>query len=155
MKFLATVLFFALAAIAGLHAYWAYGGLWPASSEIDLVRTVIGAPDWTRMPPRRMTLAIAGLILVAGLVALMVGDVLSYGTRIPGAMFIARIAAAAVALVFLARGAAGYLITQEFWVRAEPFATNDHLIYSPLSVAIGVGFFILLFNSRSTERTVS
>lgn len=149
------MLFFVLAAISGLHAYWAFGGLWPAASTIELVKTVIGAPDWSQMPSRQITMTVAGLIFVAGFVALAAGDVIPLVSRNAGARWIALIGAAVLALVFLGRGAAGYLIAKDDWIRAEPFATYDLFLYSPLCLAIGAAFVLLLFKTRPTESTPS
>jgi len=150
LKNLSIILFFVLATLAGLHAYWAFGGLWPAESTLELIKTVIGAPNWTQMPSRQMTLTVAGLIFGAGLVALAAGDVIHSISQSTGARWIARIAAALLALVFLGRGAAGYLVSKNDWARTEPFATYDLFLYSPISLAIGAAFVTLLFNSRPT-----
>ncbi len=155
MKYLSVMLFFVLAAIAALHTYWAFGGLWPAESTLELVKTVIGAPDWSQMPSRQMTMMVAGLIFAAGLVALVAGDVIALGSGRAGVRWVARIGVAVLALVFLARGAAGYLVARDDWVRTEPFATYDLFLYSPLCLAIGAAFVILFFKSRPTESTLS
>jgi hypothetical protein len=42
--------FFVLAAIAAIHALWAFGLRWPARNERDLVAFVIGATGRTQMP---------------------------------------------------------------------------------------------------------
>ena len=39
-----------LAVLAAAHAWWAVGGIWPAASEPDLARAVIG-DGRIRMPP--------------------------------------------------------------------------------------------------------
>lgn len=140
-------LFCVLAMIAALHAYWGFGGLWPAATEQQLVNTVVGNPHLTRMPRLDMTLVVAALILTAGFVALAAGGVLSF---VPP--WLARIAAIGAGLVFLGRGVAGLAKLSIFrtW-NAEPFATLNAQFYSPLCLAIGAGFlFLSLTGAKSS-----
>ena len=50
MTFLTLAVCLVLAAIALLHAYWGFGGLWPARDEAGLTATVIGVRGRNRMP---------------------------------------------------------------------------------------------------------
>ncbi len=138
-----------LAAIAALHLYWAAGGLWPARSARQLIDTVIGNPRRDKMPPAWIT-AIAGIALAGtALLPLAIAPVswsLIYTLNLPlsvlggsfGATFLA-------GLAFLARGIVGYL---PFWRRlhpAEPFASLDVRLYSPLCLVLGLAFLLLDF----------
>ncbi len=138
MKALALTVFAVLAAISALHAYWAFGGLWPAGDERRLVATVIGAPGRAHMPPAWMTLTVAALILAGGLFALASQGMIAMGPR-----WFVRCAVIVLTFVFMARGAAGYLLPGGVG-QTEPFATLDRLYYSPLCLGLGAGFAVLL-----------
>lgn len=88
------------------------------------------------MTPRWHSLGVALLVAAAGLTALLLTDPApSPALTLLGAVF---------ALIFLARGALGFIPT---WRRAhavEPFAGLDRRVYSPLSLFIGAGFVILI-----------
>ena len=49
-----------------------------------------------------------------------------------------------VGAVFFMRGAAGYGARWRARFKAEPFRTRDFYLYSPLCLALGVGFIALL-----------
>ncbi|MEM9494638.1 MAG: DUF3995 domain-containing protein [Pseudomonadota bacterium] len=138
MKLLAMIVFAMLAVIAAVHIYWGLGGLWPATDEQTLVKTVIGAPGWTQMPPPWMTFIVSGLIFSAGLFALRLGGVV---TAAP--LWFARLAGAVLTIVFAGRGASGYWIKANGPAQTEPFATLDALYFSPLCIAFGLAFAIL------------
>jgi hypothetical protein len=146
MKMLAIAVFAILVLIAALHAYWAFGGLWPAGDERKLVATVIGAQGRAHMPPAWLTLTVAALILSGGLFALVSQDIIAMGPR-----WLVRAALIVLTLVFTARGAAGYLLPGGVG-QAEPFATLDRLYYSPLCLALGAAFAILLVFMKSGAR---
>jgi hypothetical protein len=136
---IATILCLLLAAIALLHAYWAVGGLWPGSGEADLVDRVIG-DGRHRLPRRALTLLVACLIGIAAAWPLLLA--MRSLLPLPGGLVSG--VGAALALVFLARGGAGY---HPAWRRAhpvEPFARLDRSLYSPLCLVIGAGFALLV-----------
>ena len=133
---IASLVFIPLLAAFFAHFLWAVGSTWPAKNEELLAHTVIGDAGRTRMPPRPVTALIAFAILAAGLVALSLAD------PEPGTAML--ILGAIMALVFLGRGAVGYT---RFWAKrasAEPFRTLDRKFYSPLCLALGVGFVFLV-----------
>ncbi len=139
--------FLVLASIAAFHAYWAFGGIWPASSEQSLINTVIGAPMLHEMPPKGKALAVAALILASGFVALFASGALAV---LPP--WLSRIAAFGAGLVFLARGIAGLAGLSIFktWV-VEPFATLNVQYYSPLCLVIGLAFLYFSFSQRPPQ----
>lgn len=131
-----------LGALAALHLYWAAGGLWPGGSARKLIDTIIGNPRRDRMPPAWLSALVGLALAAAAILPLSVvpvfpdGALSHYFSTAPllGAMA----ATLFVALVFLARGIAGYL---PFWRRlhpAQPFATLDALFYSPLCLLLGL-----------------
>ena len=133
---IASLVFIPLLAIFFAHIIWAFGGTYPASSHELLAKTVIGMPGRTRVP-RLASGAIALAILAAGLIALSLAD--------PDPGLPALLLGGALALVFLGRGAIGYT---QFWrerTPVEPFRTMDRKFYSPLCLALGLGFLFLVF----------
>jgi hypothetical protein len=135
MTFVAGFLSAVLLAIAALHAYWGVGGLWPAASAAELARTVVG-DGRTRMPAPWSCFAVAILLV---LVALWPWLLLSHPVSQPvlavGVVF---------AAVFLIRGLAGYSPRWRARFSAEPFATRDRRLYSPLCMVLATGFMVLL-----------
>ncbi len=132
-----------LTAIAAIHFYWALGGFWPATDEMGLVNTVVGANGARSAPSPPLTIIVAIAIEAAGLVSVLL-------TAPFAGLFGALVAAAgtALCLIFVARFAFGYL---PFWRRRfsrQPFARLDALVYSPLCLAIAGAFAILVFERR-------
>jgi Protein of unknown function (DUF3995) len=146
---LAVPLALILVSAAALHFYWAAGGLWPGRSPRELIDTVIGDPRLDRMPPAwagaLVGLALAGTALIPLVLALPL-----WGKFLPDALtfrlFLWSLSyTPLVALVFIARGVAGYL---PFWRRrlpAQPFARLDMFLYSPLCLFLGLGLLLLDF----------
>ncbi|RYE86390.1 MAG: DUF3995 domain-containing protein, partial [Hyphomicrobiales bacterium] len=110
---IATALTLLLAAIAGLHAYWGRGGLWPAASEDELIATVIGHARARRMPSPGLCLAVALAIAIAAIWPLL----LAQGPRIGTLRLLIVLAGLAIMAVFLLRGIAGFLPA---WQRLHP-----------------------------------
>ena len=134
-------MFVLLTSIAAVHAYWAFGGLWPAQSEQELVDTVVGAPDLKQMPSTFSTLLVAVLIFMSGIMARAVNYV-----RLGMLRSVLRIGVGVLAIIFLARGAAGYALPLIYDLAvSEPFATLNAVFYSPLILLIGCGFAFLTF----------
>lgn len=137
---IATALTLLLAAIAGLHAYWGRGGLWPAASEDELIATVIGNASARRMPSPGLCLAVALAIAVAAIWPLLLAQGPSAGTP----RLLIFLAGFAITAVFLLRGIAGFLPAWRRLHPREPFASNDRRYYSPLCLLIAAGYAILL-----------
>lgn len=137
-ELIATLLGLALSLVALLHAYWAAGGLWPGNSEADLIAKTIG--DGRRhMPPRPVIWLVACLIGIAAIWPLL----LNVRPLPPLGNWLVTAGGLVLTLVFLGRGAAGYI---PGWRRihfTEPFASLDRTFYSPLCLAIGVAFAYL------------
>ncbi len=129
-----------LSVISALHAYWAYGGLWPGRDEASLVKTVIGAPGLETMPPTGLTMAVALLIFIAGLLPLMLVSGVPSG---PPANLVWT-GMVVLATIFLVRGSLAFLPIFRKRHPQEPFATLDRHIYGPLCLLIGAGYVIVL-----------
>ncbi|WP_158665192.1 DUF3995 domain-containing protein [Ensifer adhaerens] len=137
---IAILIFLVLAGIAGLHGYWAMGGLWPCHDEASLVRTVVGTKHRSAMPPAWLTLVVAGLILAAALLPLFVTPPLA-GALPPN---LVHFGLAALAAIFVARGLSAFTAAFHRRHGTEPFVTLDRHIYGPLCLLIGAGYLLLL-----------
>jgi hypothetical protein len=129
-----------LAVIAGLHAYWGRGGLWPAATEDELVATVIGNAQAKRMPSSGLCLLVALAIAVTAiwpLLLIWVSDAAALRRLILLGGF-------AIMAVFLLRGVAGFLPAWRRLHPREPFASYDRRYYSPLCLLIAAGYAVLL-----------
>lgn len=129
-----------LAAIAGLHAYWGRGGLWPAASEDELIATVIGNASARRMPSPGLCLLVALAIAVTAIWPLLLAQGSSAGALRP----LILLGGFAIMAVFLLRGVAGFLPAWRRLHPREPFASYDRRYYSPLCLLIAAGYAVLL-----------
>ena len=137
---IAVVLALLLAAIAGLHAYWGRGGLWPAATEDELIATVIGNARAKRMPSPALCLLVALAIAVIAIWPLLLAQTPGTATLRPLLQF----GGFAIMAVFLLRGIAGYLPAWRRLHPREPFASYDRRYYSPLCLLIAAGYAVLL-----------
>jgi hypothetical protein len=142
MTLVAFVLAKWLVLIALVHVFWAAGGIWPARSELQLARTVVGARGVTRMPGTAACLAAAGAIAVAAIVPLL----LRGRVPAPWSAALTWTIGTLVGAVFLVRGIAAYLPAWRAGFPEEPFATLDRRIYGPLCLAVAAGYLALLIN---------
>jgi hypothetical protein len=135
MIWLAAILTAVFGVIAALHFYWGLGGVWPARSAADLARAVIG-DGRTRMPPPWACFGVAILLLiVATWPWVMLAHPHSQSVLVVGII---------AAAIFFVRGSAGYSPRWRERFRAEPFATWDMALYSPLCMILAIGMMALL-----------
>lgn len=132
---IASLIFIPLLAVAMVHTLWAFGSKWPAGEEKALARTVVGAPNIERMPPRPLTFFVALAILCMGIWALAMSDPLPNNLLTAGG--------ALIALIFLLRGGAAYTPQWRALTPEEPFASFDKKVYGPLCLWVGFGFAFL------------
>lgn len=135
--FIASMMFIALFAVSLAHFLWSIGRTWPIRDEKLLAQTVVGFKDIERMPPRLASLAVSIATLAAGIFALALADHDSGGIWLNLGGF-------ALAAVFLARGVLGFTA---WWAQKTPepnFRLNDRRVYSPLCLALGLGFIALV-----------
>lgn len=133
----ASLIFVALLAVAIAHFIWSIGGTWPIRNEALLAKTVVGLPGITKMPPKIASFAVAAAVLAAGVIALSLADDTAGGGWLTAIGIL-------LGLLFLGRGAVGYSAGWRARFPEEPFATLDRKNYSPLCLAIGAGFLILV-----------
>lgn len=137
---IAVALALLLIAVAGLHAYWGRGGLWPAASEEELIATVIGNAQARRMPSPGLCLLVALAIGVTAIWPLL----LVQAPGMVGVQVLIRLVGLAILAVFLLRGVAGFLPAWRRLHPREPFASYDRRYYSPLCLLIAAGYAVLL-----------
>jgi len=132
----AALMFVVMLAVSIACLMWAIGSRWPIRNPELLANTVIGRPGVLRVP-RLPSLLLGIAILAAGVFALALAD------RTAGGWWLSIIGALLGAL-FLARGAAGYSAGWRARHAVEPFATLDRKNYSPVALAIGAGYLLLV-----------
>ncbi len=138
MALVAGLIFVVLLVTALLHIAWAFGVTWPARDEQALVNAALGVEGASKMPSRGLTLAVAGGMIAAAVIALWGANVFSL--PLPG--WICTMGLATLTAIFLLRGIVTYLPVPIPVV--QPFYRLNRLYYSPLIVAIGVGYLALL-----------
>jgi hypothetical protein len=134
--FIAAIMFIPLLAIAIAHFLWAIGRSWPIRDPALLAPAVIGVPGVTRVP-RLMSFGVAVLVIAAGIFGLALGDHTSGGWTLNAIGLV-------IAAVFLGRGIVGYTAWWQSKTPLEPFRTLDRRNYSPLCIALGLGFLVLV-----------
>ena len=142
MPLLGWSVFAVMSVIAVLHAYWAVGGLWPAATEADLVRTVIGITRSQTMPPGLHSMVVAVLVFTAA------GFALARGAFGFDSLVFSRIPLGIIAFIMLARGIYAYL-PGLFSRASEPFATLNAMFFSPAILLLGVAFAWLALGPAS------
>lgn len=136
MSIFAAILVALLVLLALLHIYWGFGGRWPGHDEASLVDFIVGRTQGMRAPSLgAAALVAAGLLTAAVLVWFRTGP-------FAGAAFygLAPVGYWAVALVFLCRGVAGFIPAVFRYAEGTRFHRLNRLFYSPLCLAIFVGF---------------
>ncbi len=135
--------------VAAIHFYWGLGGLWPVNSHRELVDTVIGDANLNHVPGIAMTGPIAVGIFAAGITALGGAGII---TAMPTWFW--KTGCAILVLVFAGRGLAGFAAAANLIPinATEPFATYDVWAYSPLCIAIGTGFAIILMRNGTLDQ---
>jgi len=132
-----SLIFVALLAVSVAHFLWSLGRTWPIRDEKLLAQTVVGTRDIENMPPRLASLAVSIATLAAGILALALAD------HDAGGLWLTLLGLVPAA-VFLARGIVGYT---PWWAQRTPepnFRLNDARVYSPLCIALGLGFLVLI-----------
>jgi hypothetical protein len=124
-----------LAMLAAAHAWWATGRIWPSASEFALAHAVIG-DGRVRMPPPWQCAVVAVLLAAVAAWPWVV-------LRWPDSELVL-IGSIVIGAIFFLRGTAGYSPRWRGRFKAQPFRTLDFYIYSPLCLALGVGFIALL-----------
>jgi hypothetical protein len=134
-----------LTTIALLHFYWAAGGLWPGQSATELAAIVVGRPGMRAMPSMRLSVLVA--VILAGFAAWpfvlspLVSRFIAPQLAVAGSVI--------SAAVFLLRGVAGYTSAMTRRHSAEPFASYNRILYSPICLLIGAGFLVLALNGET------
>lgn len=132
----AALMFVLLLAVAIAHLLWALGGSWPIRDPAVLPRVVVGREGVERVP-RLASFGVFLLTFASGIVALALTDPAAGGAGLSALGVVC-------ALVFAARGVLGYT---SWWQRQrplEPFRSLDRRNYSPLCLALTLGYLVLV-----------
>lgn len=140
LELLAWTIAVILFATSCLHFAWAAGSVWPAGSEAELTLMVVGIEGVETMPSRPLTATVALGICLVGIIPLMWRGLIPYPHAIPQTLV--WIAMWVLAALFLLRGIAGLLPI--FPSQAMPFARLNKRYFSPLILASGLGYLILV-----------
>ena len=135
------VVFVTLLAISALHLGWALGSTFPCKDRETLVRTVVGrSGGGGAMPPSFSSALVAAAIFLAALWPLMMQSWIL--TFVPAGL--QGVGAIVLILVFLGRGAIGLTPWFARLLPEEPFVSLNRVYYSPLCIALGLCYLILL-----------
>lgn len=143
MTLVAMLVALLLGAIALVHVYWGFGGVWPGTDEKSCARAIAGFKGIDRMPPASASFAVAMALTVTLFIALDLAGQLA----LPLPSWLVRISGFAAAMVFLARGIAGYTPAWRKLTPEMPFAHNDTRYFSPLCMVIGTALIVLVMQS--------
>ena len=121
----------ALLAVAGvIHAYWAFGGVWPAHDGRTLAKAVTGEKQ-EQMPDMAACLVIFILLTAAAIIVSDRAGLLD----LPGPSWVVTVGAWVIVGVLAARGLLG-LVTSLWARRATVYQRLDVAVYSPLCLVI-------------------
>ncbi len=146
MSALAILISGVLVTIAVIHAYWGTGGYWPAATEKDLARAVVGRPGILRMPPPNACFAVAVVLLGVASWPPMVVGLLSWSVPV----WLVLLTGVGIVFVFFARGFAVYVPAWRCLCPEQPFARLDRTLYGPLCLALASGCLVLLIAGSRT-----
>lgn len=141
MTLIALALTVVLTFVAGLHVYWGIGGVWPGTDQRSLAHAVVGFRGVDATPSPTACFAVAACLVLAALWSAALAGLFASPFQLAGLVA----GAVMLALVFLARGIAGFTPAWRRLTPEEPFATNDRRFFSPLCLALGAGFLVLAF----------
>ena len=132
-----------LLAISALHLAWAFGSAFPCKDRETLVRTVVGRSSEggeSKMPPGISSVLVAAATFLAALWPLMMqGRIFTF---VP--ISLQGLGAIVLVIVFLGRGVIGLTPWFRQLLPTEPFAALNRKYYSPLCIALGLCYLILL-----------
>ncbi len=140
MTWAAATLISVLAGLALLHAYWGLGGRWPGHDDASLVEHVVGRTKSMQAPPPSACFTVAAALLAA---AALVGLHISPWPAGTVAWWVVTAGFWGAALVFLARGLAGFIPAVFRYAEGTPFHRLNQIVYSPLCLAIAAAFIAL------------
>ena len=127
-----------LCAIALLHIYWGIVGV---SGRSIALPEVDGTP--TFMPSRLACFAVASALALAALLILWRGGLVSA----PISRAVTTVGTVGVGVVFVLRAIGDFRLVGFFKrVRGTPFALWDTLLFSPLSLALGLSSLWVAFS---------
>ncbi len=142
MAIIPITIFIILVTTALLHTAWGFGMLWPGTSQQSLVNTVVGDPNIHSIPPLPITLAVAISIAAAGICALWGAHLVDIALP----LWMRKTSIIVLTLIFTIRGALTYIPKGPLSATVEPFYSLNQRYFSPLILAIGVGYAFILYS---------
>lgn len=133
---LGVLIFLPLLTVGMAQLLWSVGIRWPIADRALLARTVIGTASG-KMPNKLVTFGFALFLLGASVCAFAVADHSSGGWWLT-------LIGAILAALFVVRGVVGFTAAWQDRHPADPYDRYNRTLYSPLSLAIGVGFLVLV-----------
>ena len=138
MSVFALLLSVILLLIAGVHIYWAHGGLWPGVDRQDLIDRVYGGGD--KFPPPFACYVVAIILALFGLIPLLKRDMLPAPNSMMTWLDLCHYG---VMGIFAIRGIGGYFLYRgDRW--SSTFVRLNNTIYNPLCIAIALLYFLLI-----------
>lgn len=129
---LAAVAAVVFAGLGWLHAYWAFGGMWPGTDPESLGDLVLGGPVGTRVPGPAACLVVCA-VLGAGAAAVLASAGWFGQTVQPAARVLALVGAAVLTM----RGVLGFFdLRLRPGTRGSRFARLNVVLYSPLCLGL-------------------
>lgn len=130
------VIFLPLLTVGMAQLLWSVGARWPIADRALLARTVVGTASG-KMPNKLVTLVFALFLLGAAVCAFAVADHTSGGWWLT-------LIGTILAALFLVRGVIGFTAAWQDRHPAKPYDRYNRSLYSPMSLAIGTGFLLLV-----------
>jgi len=128
-----------LAAIAGLHLYWALGG---TVAKTSAVPEIDGRRAFS--PSRAGTFAVALALLFAAVIVAMAGHLI--GSPVP--MALVGLLAFGLAITMIARAAGDFRLVGFFKrVRGTRFGRLDTCVYTPLCLGLGLAISYIAYHA--------
>jgi Protein of unknown function (DUF3995) len=130
-----------LFAISALHLAWAFGSTFPCKDSDALVRAVVGrGGGGSAMPSGISSALVAAVTFLAALwPQMMQGRILTFV-----ADSLIGLGAVVLVTVFLGRGMIGLTPWFRLLLPEEPFVSLNRKYYSPLCIALGLCYLVLL-----------
>ena len=121
-----------------VHILWAQGRTWPAASQDQLTELVVGQPKTQRFPGKGLTWLVAIFLALAALGAASFPHFPNPAKAWIGLMWL-------LTSAFLVRGVGGFWDYRlRPWTRTLPFGHWNRVLYSPVSVVMGLLALVLV-----------
>jgi hypothetical protein len=129
-----------LGAVALLHLYWGFGGVWPGKSRRALTSLVFGGSESSAFPGFFACLAVSLGLFAAAALALQLGSTAAWVSP-----WWVKFAASGFIALFLVRGAGGFAMHRMAQFKDSPdFNHWNRRLYSPFCILAAAAYGVLL-----------